>query len=349
MIFTSEQVSCGHPDKICDQISDAILTYLLENDEDSRVAIESMIKDRSIYIVGEVTSKAPLSLLDIKKVISPIFRRINMDIDDYYIHTNISKQSPDIAIGVDKGGAGDQGMMFGYATNETPEMMPIPFAVATYALKLLNIEKNRMLCADAKSQVSYDYDNNRITTFLISTSHKEEYNTEDFYDYIKDVMIRSAKHYGLNEDFEVLINPTGRFVVNGSFSDAGLTGRKIIADTYGGTSHHGGGCFSGKDASKVDRSGAYMARKVAKDIVREGMCDKCEIQVAYAIGIKEPVSLYLNTFGTEKVELDKIYEKIKSYDWTPQGIIKFLGLKYVDYNQVSTYGHFGNKDVPWEN
>ena len=348
MIFSSEQVSRGHPDKICDQISDAILTYLLEEDMDSRVAVETMIKDRSIYIVGEVTSKAPLSVSIIKREISPIFKGIKLDIDDYMIHMNISKQSPDIAMGVDTGGAGDQGMMFGYATNETPEMLPIPFAVATYALKLLDIEKNPMLTSDAKSQVSYDYDTGKITTFLISTSHKEKYETKDFYDYVKSVMTRSAEHYNLNTDFEILINPTGRFVVSGAFSDAGLTGRKIIADTYGGMAHHGGGAFSGKDYTKVDRSGAYMARKVAKDIVRAGLCDKCEVQVAYAIGVKEPVSLYVDTFGTEKAEIETIYEKVKSYDWTPAGIIEQLNLKQVDYTKTSIYGHFGNKDVPWE-
>ena len=348
MIFTSEQVSCGHPDKICDQISDAILTYLLEEDSESRVAVESMIKDRSIYIVGEVTSSAPLTINIVKNIISPIFTHIKMDINNYIIHMNISKQSPDIAMGVDSGGAGDQGMMFGYATNETPEMMPIPFAVATYALKLLNIEKNHMLTADAKSQVSYDYDNNRITTFLISTSHKEEYETKDFYEYVKGIMMRSAEHYGLNTDFDVLLNPTGRFVVSGAFSDSGLTGRKIIADTYGGMAHHGGGCFSGKDPSKVDRSGAYMARKVAKDIVRNNLCSKCEIQVAYAIGVKEPVSLLIETFGTENVPIEEIERFAHNYDWTPQGIIEYLKLKEVDYNATSTYGHFGNKDVPWE-
>jgi S-adenosylmethionine synthetase len=250
-------------------------------------------------------------------------------------------------MGVDTGGAGDQGMMFGYATNETPEMLPIPFAVATYALKLLDIERNSMLTSDAKSQVSYDYEAGKITTFLISTSHKEEYETKDFYDYVKDIMIRSAKHYGLNTDFDILINPTGRFVVSGAFSDSGLTGRKIIADTYGGIAHHGGGAFSGKDCTKVDRSGAYMARKVAKEIVQAGMCDRCEVQVAYAIGVKEPVSLYVDTFGTEKVEVEKIYEKVKSYDWTPTGIIKQLNLKQVDYTKTSVYGHFG-KDLPWE-
>lgn len=347
MIFTSEQVSCGHPDKICDQISDAILTYALKQDRNSRVAIETMIKDNKVFIVGELTTKSDV-LHCINEVVEDVFRKIGLKENKYIITTEISLQSSDIAMGVDKGGAGDQGMMFGYATNETPELMPIPFAVATYALKLLNKERNDMLDRDAKSQVSYDYEEQKITTFLISTSHKEEYETEDFADYITDVMKRSARHYGLNEDFEVLINPTGRFVVNGAYSDSGLTGRKIIADTYGGMCHHGGGAFSGKDPTKVDRSGAYMARKVARDIVNEGLCDKCEIQVAYAIGVAKPVSLYVETFGTEHVLPAQIKEKVMGYDWTPNGIINFLKLKDVDYNKVSAYGHFGNKDVPWE-
>lgn len=347
MIFTSEQVSCGHPDKICDQISDAILTYALKQDRNSRVAIETMIKDNKIFIVGELTTKSDV-LHYINEIVEDVFRKIGLKENKYIITTEISLQSSDIAMGVDKGGAGDQGMMFGYATNETLELMPIPFAVATYALNLLNKERNYMLDRDAKSQVSYDYEEQKITTFLISTSHKEEYETKDFADYITDVMKRSARHYGLNEDFEVLINPTGRFVVNGAYSDSGLTGRKIIADTYGGMCHHGGGAFSGKDPTKVDRSGAYMARKVARDIVNEGLCDKCEIQVAYAIGVAKPVSLYVETFGTEHVLPAQIEEKVMEYDWTPNGIIDFLKLREVDYNKVSAYGHFGNKDVPWE-
>ena len=350
MIFTSEQVSNGHPDKICDQISDAILTYLLQKDCRSRVAIETMIKDYDIYIVGEVTSSIPLDRATITRIVCSVLTNIDLDVNNYNIHINISKQSPDIAMGVDKGGAGDQGMMFGYATNETPEMLPIPYAVATYALKLLDEERNPMLCRDAKSQVSYDYDNEKITTFLISTSHKEEYETEDFKDYIVNVMQRSAKHYGLNTDFEILVNPTGRFVVSGAFSDSGLTGRKIIADTYGGMCRHGGGAFSGKCPTKVDRSGAYITRKIAKDLVRKEFCDKCEIQIAYAIGVAEPVSICVNAEGiAEDYTIEDLESYIKNnYDLTPQGIIKSLDLLNVDYNKVSAYGHFGDKDVPWE-
>ena len=351
MIFTSEQVSCGHPDKICDQISDALVTELLQIDKNSRIALETMIKDYDIYVIGEVTTNADFCedfvIRQINKVLSKIGFESNI-IDKYKLHLNVSSQSPDIAMGVNIGGAGDQGMMFGYATDETPEMLPIPFAVATYALELLRKSNNPKLCADAKSQVSYDYDTNRITTFLISTQHKEEFEVKDFYDDVVSVMKESAKHYGLNTDFKVLVNPTGRFVIGSSFGDSGLTGRKIIADTYGGMCHHGGGAFSGKDPSKVDRSGAYMARKVAKDIVKNGMCDRCEIQVAYAIGVSQPVSLNVETFGTEKIDKSKIQKFAESYDWTPNGIINFLHLKYVDYNIVSSYGHFGNKDVPWE-
>lgn len=351
MIFTSEQVSCGHPDKICDQISDSLVTELLRIDKNSRIALETMIKDYDIYVIGEVTTNADFCedfvMQQINKVLSKIGFKDSI-ISNYKLHLNVSSQSPDIAMGVNSGGAGDQGIMFGYATNETPEMLPIPFAVATYALELLRKSNNPKLCADAKSQVSYDYDTNRITTFLISTQHKEEFEVKDFYDDVVSVMKESAKHYGLNTDFKVLVNPTGRFVIGSSFGDSGLTGRKIIADTYGGMCHHGGGAFSGKDPSKVDRSGAYMARKVAKDIVKNGMCDRCEIQVAYAIGVSQPVSLNVETFGTEKIDKSKIQKFAESYDWTPNGIIDFLHLKDVDYNMVSSYGHFGNKDVPWE-
>ena len=349
MIFTSEQVSNGHPDKICDQISDAILTYLLQKDKGSRVAVETMIKDYDIFIVGEVTSNAILDSATITRIICGVLTNIDLNVNNFTIHTNISKQSPDIAIGVDNGGAGDQGMMFGYATNETPEMLPIPYAVATYALQILDKERNHMLGRDAKSQVSFDYDNHKITTFLISTYHKEEFETNDFKNYIIDVMKRSAEHYGLNTDFDILINPTGRFVTSSSFADSGLTGRKIIADTYGGMCRHGGGAFSGKDCSKVDRSGAYIARKIAKDLVSKGYCKKCEIQIAYAIGVAEPVSINIETFGTTQINTSVIEEYIKNkYDLTPQGIIKELNLLNIDYTKTSTYGHFGNKDLPWE-
>ena len=349
--FTSESVTKGHPDKVADQISDAILDSLLAQDPYSRCAAETTVEKEKCHVMGEVTTKAKV---DYKEIIRKTIRSIGYTdpslgfSDQSEISVTLHTQSPDIAMGVNSGGAGDQGIMFGYATNETPEMLPIPFAVATYALELLRKSNNPKLCADAKSQVSYDYDTNRITTFLISTQHKEEFEVKDFYDDVVSVMKESAKHYGLNTDFKVLVNPTGRFVIGSSFGDSGLTGRKIIADTYGGMCHHGGGAFSGKDPSKVDRSGAYMARKVAKDIVKNGMCDRCEIQVAYAIGVSQPVSLNVETFSTEKIDKSKIQKFAESYDWTPNGIINFLHLKDVDYNTVSSYGHFGNKDVPWE-
>ena len=346
MNFTSEQVSCGHPDKICDQISDAIVTYCLQNDKNSRVAIETAIKDNCIFIFGELTTSSDV-LSRLNEIVHQVFDRIGI-IFEHKMITKISKQSSDIAMGVDVGGAGDQGMMFGYATNETPEMMPLPFAIATRALQIMDEERNYMLWRDAKAQVTFDYANHRIKTFLISSQHKEDFSVEDIKPYIVDVMQRSAREYSLNEDFEILVNPTGRFVIGGSYGDSGLTGRKIIADSYGGACHHGGGCCSGKDPSKVDRSGAYMCRKVAKDIVRSGFCDKCEVQVAYAIGVEKPVSIFVDTFGTEKVNIDNVYDFVNKYDWTPSGIIEFLHLREVDYNLVSSYGHFGNKDVPWE-
>lgn len=262
----------------------------------------------------------------------------------------ISKQSQDIALGVDgNSGAGDQGMMFGYATDETPEMLPIPYAVATHALELLRELKSPLLLPDAKAQVSYDYDTGRITTFLISTQHREDTSVMDIRPLVEAVMETAAQDYDLNTDFEKLVNPTGRFVVGSSFADSGLTGRKIIADTYGGMCRHGGGAFSGKDPTKVDRSGAYMARKIAKDLVRSGQVRKCEVQLAYAIGVAEPVSVAVECFGTERVSLGEIKDWIRAnYNLTPAGIIKELGLLDVDYNQVSAYGHFGKTGLPWE-
>jgi len=348
MIFTSEQVSCGHPDKICDQISDAIVTECLRHDRNSRVAAECLIKDYNIVIAGEISSKHEP---DYNLLVSEVLKRIGLeDTDKYKVTVLISKQSEDIAIGVDGNkGAGDQGMMFGYATRETPEFLPIPYAVATHTLKLLREIKSPMLLPDAKSQVSFDYDTGRITTFLISTQHKEEFTVEDIKPIVEAVMETAAADYGLNTDFERLINPTGRFVIGSSFADSGLTGRKVIADTYGGMCRHGGGAFSGKDPTKVDRSGAYMARKIAKDIVRLEYAERCEVQLAYAIGVAEPVSVAVECFGTEHVPIDFIEEHIKgSYDMTPTGIIKALKLLDVDYNEVSTYGHFGKEHLPWE-
>lgn len=348
MIFTSEQVSCGHPDKICDQISDAIVTACLSHDRNSRVAAECMIKDYEVIIAGEITSSYEP---DYKALVTEVLSRIGLsNPEEYRVIVYISKQSQDIALGVDgNSGAGDQGMMFGYATDETPEMLPIPYAVATHALELLRELKSPLLLPDAKAQVSYDYDTGRITTFLISTQHREDTSVMDIRPLVEAVMETAAQDYDLNTDFEKLVNPTGRFVVGSSFADSGLTGRKIIADTYGGMCRHGGGAFSGKDPTKVDRSGAYMARKIAKDLVRSGLARKCEVQLAYAIGVAEPVSVAVECFGTERVSLGEIKDWIRAnYDLTPAGIIKELGLLDVDYNQVSAYGHFGKAGLPWE-
>ena len=348
MIFTSEQVSCGHPDKICDQISDAIVTDCLRHDPNSRVAAECMIKDYNVVIAGEITSR---HTPDYQQLVRSVLERIGLrDTERYNVRTMISKQSDDIALGVDgNSGAGDQGMMFGYATNETPEMLPLPYAVATHVLYLLRELNDPILLPDAKAQVSYDYEKKRIATFLISTQHRADTEVADIRPLVEAVMETAAQDYGLNTDFEKLVNPTGRFVIGSSFADSGLTGRKIIADTYGGMCRHGGGAFSGKDPTKVDRSGAYMARKIARDIVNLQYADRCEVQLAYAIGITEPVSVAVDCFGTEHIPVAVIEDFIRtSYDLTPKGIIDRLGLLTVDYNLVSAYGHFGKPGLPWE-
>ena len=353
-IMTCEQVSNGHPDKICDQIADAIVTDCLKYDKNSRVAIECLIKDRRIIIAGELTSKHEPNYWNL---VEDVFKRIgyekagikNTFLERPDIMICVKKQSADIAIGVDKGGAGDQGVMYGYATNETPELLPIPYVIATKFLQLLKNHPSRMFRADAKAQVSFDYDSGRITTFLCSVQHSPDVEVEDFRHIIESLMVLVAMEYGLNNDFEKLVNPTGKFVVGGSFADCGVTGRKLACDTYGGIGRMGGGALSGKDPTKVDRSGAYMARKIARDIVMAGYADQCEVSIAYAIGKKEPVSLCLDLFGTEYQNPELIYDYVKShYDLTPQGIIHQLHLLEVDYNQVSTYGHFGKNELPWE-
>lgn len=348
-IYTSEQVSRGHVDKICDQIADAIVTNCLQHDPNSRVAIECMIKNNTIIIAGELTSTHQPNYADL---VIRTLSRIGIDklgYDCLEVKGMVTKQSPDIALGVDKGGAGDQGIMFGYATNETEEMLPIPYAVATRFIHRLEELNCKMLMADAKAQVSYDYDSGRITTFLCSVQHKEEASLEEIRSIIEPLMILTAAEYGLNTDFEKLINPTGRFVIGGSRADCGVTGRKLACDTYGGIGRMGGGALSGKDPSKVDRSAAYMARKIARDIVTAGYADRCEVQIGYAIGKAEPVSVAVDTFGTAKA-CDHFFQTyIKdNYDLTPQGIIKYLHLLKVDYNDVSSGGHFGKGWLPWE-
>jgi S-adenosylmethionine synthetase len=351
MLFSSEQVSNGHPDKICDQISDAIVTDILQHDPNGRIAAETVIKDYEITILGEVTTNYDP---DYDTLTRAVLTKIGLEnVDKYNIRLLISKQSPDIAMGVDREGAGDQGMMFGYATNETREMLPIPYVLSTKALLKLrdfNLRDGfRKLRPDAKAQVSYDYAAGRIDTFLISTQHAEETSLTEVREIVTGIMMETAQEMELNTDFRVLVNPTGRFVLGSSFADSGLTGRKIIADTYGGAAHHGGGAFSGKDPSKVDRSAAYMARKIARDIVNAGKADRCEVQLAYAIGVAEPVSVYVDCFGTEHEDRNQIWESIReNYDLTPKGIIRSLHLLNVDYNLVSSYGHFGKPELPWE-
>ena len=307
-----------------------------------------------MVIAGELTSKHEPNY---RRLVYDVFKRIGFDKLGYFdplsvgpeIQILVKQQSPDIALGVDKGGAGDQGMMYGYATNETVELLPIPFMVATKFLEILKNHPSKMFRADAKAQVSFDYDSGKITTFLCSVQHSPDVEVSDFRHVIESMMVLAACEYGLNTDFEKLINPTGRFVIGGPYADCGVTGRKLACDTYGGIAHIGGGAMSGKDPSKVDRSGAYMARKIARDIVLAGYAEKCEVQIAYAIGVAEPVSVYVETFGTERQDKRFIEQYVRdSYDLTPKGIIDSLGLLDVDYNKVSAYGHFGKADLPWE-
>lgn len=348
MLFSSEQVSAGHPDKICDQISDAILADCLRFDRRSRVAVETMIKDHHVTVAGEITSEHEP---DVHELVLRVLAVREPEIrDSFDLAVHISKQSADIAQGVDKKGAGDQGMMFGYATNETHRMLPLPFVLATEAIAMLQQGEYPQLLPDAKSQVTFDYRKRRIDTFLISTQHTEYAKMTDVQEICSHIMWKLADAYGLNRDFRILVNPTGRFVTGGSFADSGVTGRKIIADTYGGAAHHGGGAFSGKDPTKVDRSAAYMARRIAKDVLRAGFAKKCEIQLSYAIGVEEPVGVYVNTFHTGRAPAGYIVNWIrKQYDLTPEGMIEYLGLRYVDYNYTSTLGHFWRQWLPWEN
>lgn len=347
MLFTSEQVSAGHPDKICDQISDAVVTDCLKHDRNSRVAVEAMIKDDHVFVAGEISSKHEP---DIRSLVRSVLFSAEPDLyDKVQVETQISKQSGDIALGVDKKGAGDQGMMFGYATRETSKMLPLPFVLATEAIYQLGQGRHPALQPDAKAQVTYDYRKRRIDTFLISTQHKEDVDPQDVFHLCRHIMDNVADGYRLNKDFKALVNPTGRFVTGGSFADTGVTGRKIMCDTYGGAAHHGGGAFSGKDPTKVDRSAAYIARKIAKDILRHGFARRCEVQLAYAIGVEEPVSIAVDTFHTGFVPAAYIVRWIqKRYDLTPNGIISFLGLRDVNYANTATLGHFWHQYMPWE-
>ena len=379
-IFTSESVTEGHPDKICDAVSDAILDACMAEDPMSRVACETAMCTGFALVTGEITTKA---VIDYQKIVRDTIREIGyddsskgFDADTCAVFVAMDQQSPDIAMGVDKAlearesnmtdeqieaiGAGDQGMMFGYATNETPEYMPYSINLAhKLTRKLTEVRKNGTLAylrADGKSQVSVEYDENnkpvRLEAIVISTQHDEKVTQEQIHEdirkYVIDAVVDPAMVDG---NTKIYINPTGRFVIGGPHGDAGLTGRKIIVDTYGGVGRHGGGAFSGKDCTKVDRSAAYAARYVAKNLVAAGYADRMEIQLSYAIGVAQPTSINVSTFGTGKVSEEKIVEVIrKHFDLRPAGIIKMLDLRRPIYKQTAAYGHFGRTDVdlPWE-
>ena len=364
-LFTSESVSEGHPDKLCDQISDAILDECLRQDKYSRVACECFATTNLLVIGGEITTNAKV---DYEAVARDVMRRIGytaedlgIDADTCEIKVVMDTQSSDIALGtnVEVGGAGDQGIMFGYATNETETYMPLPISMANelvrYASELRHNGTFKHARPDMKSQVTIDYtdeNNPKVDTILMSIQHDPDFNEEEFKTFIKEKIMKEVvrKHH-MNEDYKVFINPTGRFVIGGPHGDTGLTGRKIIVDTYGGMARHGGGAFSGKDPSKVDRSAAYITRYIAKNIVAAGLCDRIEIQLSYAIGVKDPTSVHVDTYGTGKVADEVILDAIKKeFDLTPQGIINTLDLLNPIYGPTAAYGHFGRTDVefPWE-
>lgn len=364
-LFTSESVSEGHPDKLCDQISDAILDECLRQDKYSRVACECFATTNLLVIGGEITTNAKV---DYEAVARDVMRRIGytaedlgIDADTCEIKVVMDTQSSDIALGtnVEVGGAGDQGIMFGYATNETETYMPLPISMAhelvRYASELRHNGTFKHARPDMKSQVTIDYtdeNNPKVDTILMSIQHDPDFNEEEFKTFIKEKIMKEVvrKHH-MNEDYKVFINPTGRFVIGGPHGDTGLTGRKIIVDTYGGMARHGGGAFSGKDPSKVDRSAAYISRYIAKNIVAAGLCDRIEIQLSYAIGVKDPTSVHVDTYGTGKVADEVILDAIKKeFELTPQGIINTLDLLNPIYGPTAAYGHFGRTDVefPWE-
>ena len=359
--FTSESVTEGHPDKVCDNISDTILDECLKQDKNSRVAIETFASSNTITIAGQITSNAKI---EVEKIVREKLKEIGYDNEktdiDYRtcnININITKQSPDIALGVDVGGAGDQGIMFGYACDETPSYMPYAIDMAhKLSKRLTQVRKEGIvpyLRPDGKTQVTVEYEDDkpkRIETILVSTQHLETATLEQVRkDVIEKVIQAVIPSNMMDENTKIYVNPTGRFVIGGPLGDTGLTGRKIIVDTYGGYAKHGGGAFSGKDASKVDRSAAYMLRHIAKNIVANKYAKKCEIQVSYAIGIKEPLSICVNTFGTSKKSEEELVTLIKEkFDLTPDGIIEYLNLKEPIYEKTTNYGHFGKDDLQWE-
>lgn len=376
-LFTSESVTEGHPDKVCDQISDAILDAILEKDPYARVACETSVTTGMVLVAGEITTDC---YVDIPHVVRKTVEEIGytrakygFDADTCAVLTSINEQSPDIAMGVnealesrgngedkyDKIGAGDQGMMFGYACNETEELMPMPISLAhKLARRLTEVRKNGTLSylrPDGKTQVTIEYHDNipvRIENIVVSTQHSPDVELETIRkDIIEQVIKKIVPENMIDENTKYYVNPTGRFVIGGPMGDAGLTGRKIIVDTYGGYGRHGGGAFSGKDPTKVDRSAAYAARYVAKNIVAAGLADKCEVGLAYAIGVARPLSIYVDTFGTGKVEDEKIEELVrKHFDLRPAAIIDKLDLRRPIYKQTASYGHFGRTDLdlPWE-
>ncbi|MCI8412071.1 MAG: methionine adenosyltransferase [Clostridia bacterium] len=371
-LFTSESVTEGHPDKLCDYISDSVLDAYLSQDENSRVACETVAGKGEIYITGEISSVAEVNIEEIaRQAIKEIgYDNANLDIDyrTCKITVNVSKQSSDIALGVDKSleskegkleseGAGDQGIMFGFACDETKELMPLPISLAHKLAKRLTIVRKQnvidYLRPDGKVQVTIEYENEkpiRVDTIVISTQHNADIDLEILKKDIKEKVIKEVVPKELlDEKTKYFINPTGRFVIGGPLGDSGLTGRKIIVDTYGGYARHGGGAFSGKDATKVDRSAAYMARFIAKNIVANGYAKKCEIQFSYAIGVAKPVSIYVDTYGTNTIPEEEIVNKIyEKFDLTPRGIINYLELKKPIYRKTTNYGHFGKEKLNWE-
>ena len=371
-LFTSESVTEGHPDKLCDYISDSILDSYLELDPYSRVACETVAGKGEIYITGEITSNAKI---DIEQVVRNAIKEVgycdsktDIDYKTCNIIIKLSKQSSDIALGVDKSletkqgnqkllGAGDQGLMFGFACDETKELMPLPISLAhKLAKQLTSVRKQNIIDyikPDGKVQVTVEYENNkpkRIDTIVISTQHKENVDLKILkQDIKKEVINKIVPSELLDENTKYFINPTGRFIIGGPLGDSGLTGRKIIVDTYGGYSRHGGGAFSGKDPTKVDRSASYMARHIAKNVVANGYATKCEVQLAYAIGVAHPVSVYVNTFGTNTIPEEEISKKIiNKFDLTPNGIINYLDLRKPIYRLTTNYGHFGKENLSWE-